>query len=99
MFPGSRDGESESRNRLQLRPTGTGAAREGHRVITAKARPHELTALLASLDEVGPDALTACPGWTAHHLAAHIAGNYAEVRRHLNAFAAGEPLTTTRSWE
>jgi uncharacterized protein (TIGR03083 family) len=59
----------------------------------------ELTALLDTLDEVDPMALTSCPGWTAHHLAAHIAGNYEEVRLHVEAFADEQPLTRTRSWE
>jgi Mycothiol maleylpyruvate isomerase N-terminal domain len=61
--------------------------------------PPELRALLATLDETDPWALTSCPGWTAHHLAAHIAGNYEEVRRHVEAHNRGTPLTQTRSWE
>jgi uncharacterized protein (TIGR03083 family) len=59
----------------------------------------ELTALLASLDGLGPTALSSCPGWNAHHLAAHIAGNYEEVRSHVEAFGAGQPLARTRTWE
>jgi uncharacterized protein (TIGR03083 family) len=59
----------------------------------------ELTALLTSLEDLGPTALSSCPGWDAHHLAAHIAGNYEEVRTHVEAFDAGRPLARTRSWE
>jgi uncharacterized protein (TIGR03083 family) len=59
----------------------------------------ELTALLTSLDDLGPTALSSCPGWDAHHLAAHIAGNYEEVRTHVEAFDAGQPLARTRNWE
>jgi uncharacterized protein (TIGR03083 family) len=59
----------------------------------------ELTALLDSLDEVGPSTLSSCPGWDAHHLAAHIAGNYQEVRTHVEAFGEGQPLQQTRTWE
>ena len=59
----------------------------------------ELTALLTSLDDLGPTALSSCPGWNAHHLAAHIAGNYEEVRNHVEAFDAGQPLVRTRTWE
>jgi uncharacterized protein (TIGR03083 family) len=59
----------------------------------------ELTALLTSLHEVGPSALSSCPGWNAHRLAAHIAGNYEEVRNHVEAFDAGQPLARTRTWE
>jgi uncharacterized protein (TIGR03083 family) len=63
------------------------------------AEPAELAALLATLDETGPTALTSCPGWTVHHLAAHIAGNYEEVRLHVEAFTAGRPLERTRTWD
>jgi hypothetical protein len=28
--------------------------------------PRELTAILAALDDLSPNALTSCPGWTAH---------------------------------
>jgi uncharacterized protein (TIGR03083 family) len=63
------------------------------------AASKELTALLTSLDHLGPTALSSCPGWNAHHVAAHIAGNYEEVRNHVEAFDAGRPLTRTRSWE
>jgi hypothetical protein len=61
--------------------------------------PPELAALLDTLEETDPRALTSCPGWTAHHVAAHIAGNYEEVRRHVEAFNAGRPLERTRSWD
>ena len=59
----------------------------------------ELDTLLESLDEVGPNALTSCPGWTAHHVGAHICGNYEEIRLHVEAFADSRPLDRTRSWE
>jgi hypothetical protein len=62
-------------------------------------RPPELEALLASLDGIGPRQLTSCPGWTSHHLAAHIAGNYEELLAHVQAFADRRPLDRTRSWE
>ena len=58
-----------------------------------------MAALLATLDETDPRALTSCPGWTAHHLAAHVAGNYEEVRRHVDALSDGHPLERTRSWD
>lgn len=59
----------------------------------------ELSALLTSLEDLGPTAMSSCPGWDAHHLAAHIAGNYEEVRNHVEAFDAGQPLARTRNWE
>jgi hypothetical protein len=64
-----------------------------------KPPPVELTAILATLDDVGPNALTSCPEWTAHHIAAHVCGNYEEVRRHVEAFAEARPVDRTRTWE
>lgn len=61
--------------------------------------PRELTAILTALDRLSPNALTSCPGWTAHHIAAHICGNYEEILRHVEAFAVGRPLERTRLWE
>jgi uncharacterized protein (TIGR03083 family) len=61
--------------------------------------PAELTELLAALDKVEPEALTSCPGWTAHHIAAHICGNYEEIEQHVGAFEEGRPLERTRTWE
>ncbi len=62
-------------------------------------RPPETAALLDTLSAVGPRALTSCPGWSAQHLAAHIAGNHQEARLHVEACAAGRPLSATRSFE
>lgn len=59
----------------------------------------EIEALTVALDKVGPAAATSCPGWTAHHIAAHMAGNIEEARRHVDAWGAGTPLTGTRSFE
>ena len=59
----------------------------------------ETAALVATLGDVGPAALTSCPGWSAQHIAAHIAGNHDEARRHVDAHLAGRPLTATRSFE
>jgi uncharacterized protein (TIGR03083 family) len=70
-----------------------------HSVTRIFTTPPELGALLAALESIDPKRLTACPGWTAHHLAAHIAGNYEEVHGHIEAFAAGHPLERTRNWE
>ena len=66
---------------------------------TTLTRPQETIALLDTLAGVGPRALTSCPGWSAHHVAAHIAGNHQEARRHVEALADGRPLAQTRSFE
>ena len=62
-------------------------------------RSPETTALLETLTGVGPRALTSCPGWSAQHIAAHIAGNHEEARRHVEAYGEGHPLTSTRTFE
>jgi uncharacterized protein (TIGR03083 family) len=66
---------------------------------TTITRPPETAHLLNTLSQVGPRALTSCPGWSAHHIAAHIAGNHEEARRHVEAYHAGRPLQGTRSFE
>ena len=64
-----------------------------------KSPPAELTALLTALDKVEPNALSSCPGWTCHHIAAHICGNYEEIEQHVVAFEESRPLERTRTWE
>lgn len=63
------------------------------------ARPVEAEHFLAALQDLSPQALTACPEWTVHDIGAHLAGVYEEVARHVTAYAAGTPLTSTRSFE
>lgn len=62
-------------------------------------RPVEAQRILTALEQLGPTPMTSCPGWSAHHVAAHITGNYQEVRRHVEGFAAGRPVDRTRDWE
>jgi uncharacterized protein (TIGR03083 family) len=62
-------------------------------------RPAEVAEFLATLDTADPDALTSCPGRTVHMIGAHIAGNYREIVRHVEAYLAGEPLNRTRSFD
>lgn len=59
---------------------------------------HELRAFVATCRAVGPRALAACPGWTAHDVAAHVAATAAEVVRHLEPYRAGRPVPGTRSF-
>jgi uncharacterized protein (TIGR03083 family) len=62
-------------------------------------RPPETAALLDALSDAGPRALTSCPGWSAQHIAAHIAGNHEEARRHVEAYLERQPLSATRTFE
>lgn len=63
------------------------------------SRPVEVATFLTAMESSGGDALTACPGRTAHLIAAHIAGNYEEITRHVDAYLAGEPLSRTRTFD
>lgn len=66
---------------------------------TTIARPPEVVALLAVLHSTPPDALTSCVDWTVRNIAAHMAGTYEEVVRHVRAYATGDPLSSTRGFD
>ncbi|MDL5157639.1 maleylpyruvate isomerase N-terminal domain-containing protein [Actinomycetospora termitidis] len=58
----------------------------------------ETDAFLHACRAVGPDAVSACPGWTTREVAAHQAATCAEVVRHLEPYLAGEEVPVTRSF-
>lgn len=43
--------------------------------------------------------MSACPGWTAHEITAHLTGAAAEIIRHLQPYLQGEPVPRTQSFE
>jgi uncharacterized protein (TIGR03083 family) len=57
----------------------------------------EVGAFFTTLLGVAPDAPTACPGWTAHELTAHLAAGAAEEAALIEAHLAGAPARETRS--
>jgi hypothetical protein len=61
----------------------------------------EAVAFIATADKTAPQAVSACGGWTAHEIAAHVTGIAVEVIRHLDPFLQGDPVpqtwSTTRS--
>jgi hypothetical protein len=62
----------------------------------------ELQAFLLALRDVSADAATACAGWTAHDIVAHMAAGSAEMTRLVEARLAGGPAADvgpTRSFE
>ncbi|MBV8084320.1 MAG: maleylpyruvate isomerase family mycothiol-dependent enzyme [Chloroflexi bacterium] len=67
--------------------------------MNIEPRAAETAAFLEAVQTLPPQAMTACPGWSAHHIAAHLAGSIDEAARHVEAFAAGQPLDRTRSFE
>lgn len=62
-------------------------------------RPEEAELFFTALRDHAPDTATACPEWTAHDLAAHLAGTYEEIARHVRAEVDGDPLKSTRGFE
>lgn len=59
----------------------------------------EADALFATLDHTSPDATTACYGWTAHDVTAHLTAGALEVALNLEAYSEGKPVPPTRSFE
>lgn len=65
----------------------------------AGVRPAEVTEFFDLLDSSPANALTACPGRTAHLLGAHMAGSYKEIGRTVAAYMSGSPLASTRTFD
>ena len=63
------------------------------------ARSREATAFLDTMDSTPPTQISACAGWTAHEIAAHVTGIAVEVCRHLEPYLHGDPVPETRSFE
>lgn len=61
-------------------------------------RTAEAAAFLDALDSIPPGTVSACEGWTAHEISAHLAAGAAEVSRHLEPFLHGEVVPATRSF-
>jgi uncharacterized protein (TIGR03083 family) len=61
-------------------------------------RIDEVGALFEVLLDRPADAPTACPGWTAHELVAHLAAGAAEESALIDAHLRGEPARTTRGF-
>jgi len=62
-------------------------------------RSREAEEFLDARHRTAPEVVSACEGWTAHDVTAHLAAAAAEVTRHLEPYLAGEPIPTTRSFE
>jgi hypothetical protein len=63
------------------------------------AQSREAKEFIETISTVDPVAVSACDGWTAREIAAHVAGIAVEVNRHLDPYLHGEPVPTTRSFE
>lgn len=62
-------------------------------------RSQEAEAFLGALQDTVPGVVTACEGWTAHEITAHLAGACAEITRHLEPYLHGEEVPATQSFE
>ena len=62
-------------------------------------RPDAGRAIMAALRELPATAPTACEGWTAHHVAAHLAAGSREIADLAEDRAAGRAARPTRAFE
>ena len=68
-------------------------------MTTPTARSKEAGAFISARQQVAPGVVTACNGWTAHEVTAHLTGIAIEISRHLIPCLAGEAIPKTRSFE
>lgn len=67
--------------------------------MTGIERSSEAEAFLDSRQYTAPDVVSACEGWTAHEVTAHLAAAAAEITRHLRPYLAGDAVPRTRTFE
>jgi Mycothiol maleylpyruvate isomerase N-terminal domain len=63
------------------------------------SRSREAEAFLSSLQDLPPEVVSGCDGWTVHEITAHLAATAAEVTRHLVPYLEGRPVPATASFE
>jgi hypothetical protein len=63
------------------------------------SRSREAEAFLDARQHVAPEVVSACEGWTAHDVTAHLAAAAVEIIRHLQPYLHGEPVPKTRTFE
>ncbi|MBV8540208.1 MAG: maleylpyruvate isomerase N-terminal domain-containing protein [Pseudonocardiales bacterium] len=66
---------------------------------TTIERSREAEAFLDARQHTAPEVVSACEGWTAHEVTAHLAASAAEVTRHLEPYLDGQPVPRTRTFE
>jgi hypothetical protein len=86
----TREGRSIPDRRVGKAPVGSGRAAHDPAM-------DETAAFLATLDAAAPDAPTACAGWTAHELVAHLAAGAAELAQLTENAVDGRPARSTRA--
>ena len=81
-------------------PTAPSESRQTARAADAHhGQMDEATAFLATLAVTAPDAPTACAGWSAHSLVAHLAAGAAEMASLTEETLCGRPARATAAFE
>jgi hypothetical protein len=62
-------------------------------------RSREAEAFLDARQHTAPEVVSACEGWTAHEVTAHLAAVAAEITRHLEPYLQGDGVPPTRTFE
>lgn len=66
---------------------------------TPSVRSREARAFLDARRHIGSDQVSACAGFTAHEVTAHLTAIFAEVTRHLRPYLGRRPVPATRTFE
>ena len=66
---------------------------------TPSVRSREAQAFLDARRHIGPDQVSACAGFTAHEVTAHLTAIFTEVTGHLRPYLEGQPIPATRTFE
>lgn len=61
-------------------------------------RSREAEAFFCARQHTAPEVVSACEGWTAHEVTAHLTGAAVEITRHLQPCLKGDPVPTTRTF-
>ncbi len=67
-------------------------------VVAGGSDGREITEFLAALDEVPPNAVTACQGWTTHEIIAHLASGADALADQVEARLDGRPIPPFQGW-
>ncbi len=62
-------------------------------------RPREAEAFLDARQHTAAGVVSACQGWTAHEVTAHLTAAAAEITRHLEPYLHGDAVPATRTFE
>jgi Mycothiol maleylpyruvate isomerase N-terminal domain len=62
-------------------------------------RSAEAEAFLEARQSTASEVVSACAGWTAHEVTAHLVAMAAEITRHLKPYLQGDPVPRTRTFE